>query len=238
VVGRVVDEECTVVGGALVQLTREGGGTVLYSAQAASDGGFSLQSVKSGVYAARLSSVGFRVRRVHEVVVPERGTVDLRTVALRVQDCDAPGVNCDCFAQEEHGCDDPIVRKGRLSITQRCGADLDAGKVTCDLASKVDLVLGPGEGTSLYLRPMGGARITPVDSTRASYSDKPIRIDGLGTGSDFWVRTAGGRSFSHLILTADVDSGSAYVDLWYVNRPRQLPLTPSDAPYRIPSSAR
>jgi len=238
IVGRVMDESCAAVGGALVQLTRDGGGPVLYSAEAASDGSFALQSVKPGVYTARVSSGGFRVRRVHEVVVPERGTLDLRAVALRVRDCDAPGVDCDCFAVSEGDCVDTILRKGHMGITRRCGADLDAGRVVCDSGSNAELVLVPGDGASLYVRPANGAQMTPVDSNGGPYSDRPVRIDGLGPGSDFWVRAANGHLYSHVIITADVDSGSAEVDFWYVNRPKQPRFTPSDAPCRIPSLAR
>jgi hypothetical protein len=215
IVGQVVDEAGAWLSGASVIVTPDGGGPPLFRTKAGPGGNFALEHVKPGAYVVRISSPGFRVERVHTTV--SAGTAaDLKSVALKIGNCDLPGVICDCFGVE--GYDDTILARGHLFIKKGCGADLDAGKVICEKEAKADLLFGPGDGAGLYLRPLNGALITPLDTQ--TYGDKPVRIDGLGPGSDFWVRAASGHSYSHVILTADVDPDSAELDLWYVSRPR------------------
>ena len=138
---------------------------------------------------------------------------------MRIVDCDAPGVMCDSFGLDGPA-SDPKIKTGALLIRRGCGADLEAGTPTCGDEKKVDFLFESGEGAALWVRPVNGASITPVDTPHAPYSDRPFRIDGGDTGSDFWVRTASGHVYSHLILTADVDADSRELSLHFANRAR------------------
>ena len=126
---------------------------------------------------------------------------------------------CDCVGSKAE-CAESIVKRGYLVVKRGCGADLDAGKATCGNNSNADFVISTGEGTSLYLRPLDGTQITPLNSSDGLYADEGIRMDGLGPGNDFWIRTAGGRVYSHVFTTDEVEPDSTEIKLWYVNRPR------------------
>lgn len=220
IVGRVTIEPCAPLGGALVWIAPDGGGPTVDSVESAPDGRFVLEHVKPGVYKVRAAKDGYyRESKLHGVVVSARATVDLGRVWLMHGDCDDPNVHCGCVGD---ACRDDVSRKGRLLIKRGCGADLDAGVAVCDADSKTDIRFSPGEGKSLYIRPTNGASMAPVDGFDArisEFSARPVRVDGLSPGASLWVHTASGHSYSHLVVTEDLEPDSAEIDLWYVNGP-------------------
>ena len=235
ITGRVVDELCASAGGAIVRVLPEKGRPVA-SAEAGADGRFVLEHIKPGAYALRISSGGFYDRKVYGVVVSAGRATDVGSVALRATDCDAPGSGCQyqCDPSDEAAtCNGPVVKKGRLVIRRGCSADFETGNSGCDNSSRDDVILRPGEGNSLYLHPVNGAQIATADSGAAGFTEKPMRIDGLVTGADFWVRTAAGHLYSHVIVIADFEAGAAGLDVSYANRRRVPRLTPASGSCRI-----
>jgi hypothetical protein len=219
--------------GALVQVLEDRSGLEVYRTTADHRGQFALEDIRVGVYLVRFSADGFLDKKAPAVVSAGR-TTNLGDVALDGHvamrgcplDCDAPGADCfmACISiagQPPIEChhEPPVLKTGHLAVKRGCGADVDHGTVVCDSDSKVDFIVRPGENGWLYIRPANGAQTAPVNAPDgAPYSDKPIRVDGLGTCNSFWLHTASGLVYSHLFITKYMERDAPAIDLWYVNR--------------------
>jgi hypothetical protein len=178
------------------------------------DGNLCVPKINPGTYTLVLFARGFQVRRVRDVMVNSGETLDLRSVRVDIGDCDAPGITCDSLEPERD-----IVAGGGLTLPRGCGLNLDKLDVICSTANSsrdVDLIF-TGGGETLFLNPQNGARIRP-DCQKIGFTDEPLRLDGMGSGDNFCVRTKKGQN-SHIYFDAvDVDKSTKELGLWITTR--------------------
>jgi len=174
-------------------------------------------TLDTGTYTLVVAARGFQIRRIRDVAISSGETVVLRDVRVEVGDCDAPGVICDSFSLEPV---ETIVASGRITVPRGCGLNLDKLDVVCDsaiLSKKVDLIFTGGGENGLFLTPQNGARIRP-DCQKIAFTDEPFRIDGMGSGENFCVRTTRGQN-SHIYFDAmDLDKNTTELALWIATR--------------------
>jgi hypothetical protein len=189
--------------------------------------------MEPGSYTIAISLRGFREKFVDNVLVAGQHEVDLGKILLKLAGCDAPGVMCDSLGRE------PTTGKrfahGYINVPLGCGADADKGAVSCTIVLDEDQPNTPSPGSSdrasdfwlraahgphLYLEPRKGAQLAEpnsaeTDCSDAVYQHQHIRIDGLGPGSDFCLRTNEGR-VSRVSFTAEVQPDSQEIAIYYV----------------------
>jgi hypothetical protein len=208
----------------VVRLTPEDGGPTLAQTDVDGEGNFAFEDVKPGVYRVRISMRSFREGSI-PVVVRAGATVDLGHTGPGDFLSAWPGMNIDCMwsgpRAPEQAC--PLIAQGYVHVKRGCGADLEAGRSTCE---HPDFVLAPGHGKALCLFPADGVKMAPVNGSKSGdwgYSNKPIRIDGYGAGNDFGVRKRHTRSNWHVLIMEPVEPDSAEITLWYVERACSAP---------------
>jgi hypothetical protein len=221
--GDVVDPSGAAVGGAKIRLLSEGSRVTLRRCQADRDGRFNLENVPAGRYLVAASAIGFR-----EKLVPAgsaQGGIDDVSIRLEVLGCDAPGVNCDMICTGSCSDPRPVRSKGYLTIRRSGAVNLDKGAlIESGSLSVADLSLEPGPESGLYLRPLNRARIAQLgkadsECAHAIYQRDPVRIDGLGPGSDVCLRTNSGAG-SQIFITGEVQSSSEELRIYFVTRAR------------------
>jgi len=195
-------------------------------------GNFRIDGVEPGIYAVAISARGFRERIIDSVRVNQGQTVDLGKVRLEIASCDAPGIICDSFSAEPAVA--PSVSSGDVELQPACTLDLDKGQVVCTVIldappaefpladRKSDLWLHRTADHEIYLEPRNGARLAEpnaieADCRNAVFLTRPVRIDGLGPGSDVCVRTNQGR-ISQMFLKTEIGPDSERIALHYVTR--------------------
>ena len=189
-------------------------------------GRFTIGSLSPGEYDVGIFAPGFRRRQVLVAVGPGTRT-DLGVLELPGGGCDAPGVSCDFFltAGMPLPVFKPLVFQGSVRLEPTCTLDLDRRQqASCGgQSSGADLQLVSDAG-GLVLLMKNGSRADPTPSnvaecSKSAFDKDRIRLDGLGLGSDFCVRTKGG-SVAHVFLTHEIERDTSAVTLWCVVRKR------------------
>jgi hypothetical protein len=149
------------------------------------------------------------------VSVRDGDTANVGDIQLNIGSCDSPGVDCD-----EVGVSGTVRHRssrGFVLLRPLYGVDLDTGKVFCpQKPDRVDLSLSESNAGKLYVNPAKRALMRP-DCNRASDDNNPLRVDELGPGDDFCVRTKKGRT-AHVFVTDEVSPDDFKVSLWFVTR--------------------
>jgi Carboxypeptidase regulatory-like domain len=222
--GRVEDSAMEHLPNAVVRLIPKDSTSTKYRLAGDSAGMFASSDIAPGMYTLGISLRGFRERFVRDVALAAGQIKDVGPIVLDFAGCDAPGVSCDS------GKPSSILASGYFSLHRSCGADLDLDRdsVACPQAGKtmptrlrnrIDLWFSDNKD-GVYLTPGNGASISPPNPDKgceeAKYDKTPVRIDGLGAGSDLCVRTSDGRS-SHVFITSEV-TADPILKLWHVTR--------------------
>jgi hypothetical protein len=197
--GRIHGEAVDVMGAAIeagVRVIAPNGRTV-YRATAAVNGTFELSGISPGAYRIALSRHGFREKFADFTIAPG-ADLDLGRITLDVAGCDWPGVICDTFTSEPVG---PSFRRRDVTVS------LNAADAELHLVRQSD--------GHLYLTPGPRVRLSEPNSAAAycrstAYRPSPVRIDGLGPGSDICMVARNGRTV-HLFFTAEVDPDASTV---------------------------
>jgi hypothetical protein len=221
--GEVLDSKGAALGGATIRLLAEETRLTLRRYQANEYGRFEFGAVPAGRYMIAASAQGFR-----EKLLP-LGSVGTQLEVVRIRldfiGCDAPGVNCDSFGNSPHSYSEPhpIRSKGYLHLRPSDVVDLDKG-VLAQSTTAADIALEGRGDMGIYLTPLNTARIAETGAAdsecgRGKYERHPVRIDGLGSGSDICVLTRTGVR-SHLFITGEVVAASEDVRIYYVTRKR------------------
>ena len=198
VVGTVVDPEGASIGGANVVLAEQPELQVQYKATTMRTGEFRLSDVQPGTYTLTIEAPGFLDNTIPNIRVTSGESRGLKTTALKLAGCFAPGMMCDTF-----GMGQPIVhRDATVDVPFKCGVDADGGKMICKVSdSAVDFRVRSGDNGEIYVTAAKGARIaldtrgqwSLSDCVHAEYSATEIRVDQLKYSSRVCVHTNGGR---------------------------------------------
>ena len=176
-----------------------------------------------GIYNLRLSSSGFRNKRIKNIVLRPRQRIDLGTILLDVADCDRPGGTCNCVSADPNAdfstaCPWLVyLARGTINIPRGCGADLDRIKLVCAISSEVSVRFLFSDWRYV-LRAVNGAKI---GESCESASDQEMLIGDLTKGDDLCVVTKQGNN-AHIFLEKEPTSNSGEIAVWVVVR-RQEP---------------
>lgn len=225
--GRAVDRTNGVLPNAAVRLIRGERSQAYVRVQTDTEGLFHIDNVAAGTYSVGLWYAGFRESIIQNVVVGSNGVSDLGSVPLDLAGCDAPGTSCSYHTSDPLSKIPPYrnTRQRRLVITRSCPANLDNVTAGCPENRQragrraPDLSLETTPDGPVYLRPINGARISlrNADCSDAKTSIHPVRVDGLGQGSDLCVLTRSGRRV-HIFLMSDILTAATEAELWCVSR--------------------
>lgn len=211
--GIVMDTANAPIEKAPVRARQEAPGSPVLQASSDADGSFTIPAVAPGTYLLHAWQAGF-LPGILKITVRSGETTDVGKIALALAGCDAPGVMCDSLrAPSENVSESRVVVRTYVNIDRRCGVSLNRGESSC---SHPDLALRDEENGTVQLVPGNGAEVSP-SCARLRFGTAPLRIDGLGPGDDFCVRTRKGLS-SHVFLVDEVPPGAAVLRLWCVTR--------------------
>jgi hypothetical protein len=182
------------------------------------DGTFCVSDLGPGTYSVKAWKEGFRANRVRDVVVRSGETTNIGVIQLEVVGCDAREIMC-CLqvATPEVAAtlpDAPVeIARTDLNLPRVCGADLSIGKALCPPTKDADMVFVEEHG-ALLLRPVNGARMD--SDCKGAYRDQALRIEALGAGDDFCIKTRQGHT-SHVFFEGDdVLHSTTELKLWIV----------------------
>ncbi|MBL0158224.1 MAG: carboxypeptidase regulatory-like domain-containing protein [Bryobacterales bacterium] len=234
--GRIQGRVAGVSGGAIAAVIRiipTGSDVVVLRVRGEQNGMFRTEPLPAGSYTVTAWSQGFRRRELTGVAVRHEAETNLGDILLDISGCDAPGVMCDSFGLTAPNPEKTVTSSGYLRLKLACGADFETGgKVHCPetVAGQeqaplkgVDLQFEKN-GVHLSLAAVDGASLSrPIssgfDCHGAKFGEDKLRIETLGMGVDFCVRTKRG-AMSHVFFTNDVDRQDTEIVLWHVTRKR------------------
>jgi len=184
-----------------------------------SDGRFRANGLAAGEYLLAASAPGFR-EKLLSIGELKAGGDTVLTIRLDVLDCDAPGVNCDIFSTGPVTDPHPIVARGPLTVRRGDAVDLEHGIVAAQPADADVRLAAQAEG--LFLVPLNKALIYQECGTEGACGKghatlESARIDGLGPGSEFCIKTRR-RQCSKVFLTKQVDPGADEAAISIVTR--------------------
>jgi Carboxypeptidase regulatory-like domain len=198
VVGRIVDPGNAAIGRASLVLAERSNPDVHYEATTNSSGDFSFAGAVPGIYALTVEAPGFLDKTISNINITSGESRDLKTIALKLAGCFAPGIICDDF-----GLGAPFIHAAAtIEIATNCGVDVDTGKTTCTARdSNSDFGVRLGENGAAYLVPRNGASVARDshgqwsldDCVTAEYSGAEVRVDNLVLGIRVCVHANGGR---------------------------------------------
>jgi len=179
---------------------------------------FELPALAPGRYVISFSSPGFSPELI-ELDTTKSGANRDRTIRLNPRDCDAPGENCDCFAQCPAFDPHPIAAQASLKIGLADAIDLDKGVLVPLASPDAGLSLLEKDG-GLFLNSLNGAALLNAckpqyGRNRQKTQTPPFRVDGLDRDMEVCMTTKRGR-FSKIFLTRQVNAGDKQV-LVYVS---------------------
>jgi len=167
---------------AAVKLFPVGSTEAIATTRSQQDGHFEFRDLTPGAYAIRASLSGFFQRERALVSVRPGEVADAGTIKLGFLNCDF--VICDSVVPTKSD----ILSKSDVFLPRGCSVDLDTSEADCadnppkqfDLTLKLD-------NSALFLLPIHGATIGACGTREQS--SEPLRIDGLGAGNNWCVRT-------------------------------------------------
>lgn len=217
--GQVLDPMGAVIAKAAVRILDAHTRRTVDTVQSDEDGRFTARNLAAGDYLIAASATGFREKLV-PVGTVKAGSDTSVTIHLEVLDCDAPGVNCDIITTGPYTDPHPIVSRHDLSVRGGEAVNLDQSTVTTQpAAADIRLETQPA---GLFLVPANKALIYQECGTEGACGKgrstlKSVRIDGLGLGSEFCIKTRTGRC-SKIYLTKQVDPGADEATVLVVTR--------------------
>lgn len=115
----------------------------------------------------------------------------------------------------------PVRSFGYLQLRPSDAVDLDRSG-SPDSSNTGDIAVQIRDGAGLYLTPLNGARMAQLgkadsNCSQGNYGRQPVRIDGLGPGSDICVLTNGGNR-SQLFITTEISATTDELKIYYVTR--------------------
>jgi hypothetical protein len=217
--GQVLDPMGAVIAKAAVRILDARTRQTIDTVQSGEDGRFTARNLPAGDYLIAASATGFR-EKLAPIGTAKAGSDTSVTIHLEVLDCDAPGVNCDIFTTGPYTDPHPIVSRHDLSVRGGEAVNLDQSTVASQPADSDIRLEAQSEG--LFLLPANKALIYQECGTEGACGKgrstlKSVRIDGLGLGSEFCIKTRTGRC-SKIYLTKQVDPGADQATMLVVTR--------------------
>jgi len=229
--GRIVDPASAAIAGS-ARIMRIRDSVTLRRATATPDGAFPIDGLTAGKYRIAVWAGGFRPK-FGDIELPAGTDLDLGVLMLPLAGCDATGVICDSFGGEDPDSKSVIVRKTLEIFPNTCAVDLDKGDEICTviLDAPQPTSPGPDKVSDIWIRTSqhevtvvtrNGARFTRPNTADsvcrgAPFDATTIRIDGLGPGGEFCVRTTAGH-LAHVFLASEVDATEKKFKLSFVTR--------------------
>lgn len=218
--GRIVDSAGAVIAGARVRVLDEASRQTIDSTASDAEGKFSFGGLDAGNYLLAVSAPGFAEKLVR-VDQPQSGVTQGPTIRLEVLDCDAPHVNCDIFTTGDYSDPYPVILTRDLTISASQAIDLKKGELVTPDSGTADIRLDAAAG-GLFVVPVNGAAFTTAGEKRScgkTRNKDPLRIDGLGSASEFVVLTVH-KQCSRLFLTSEIPPGADQAGFHIVTRSR------------------
>lgn len=220
--GEVADTMGAKIANATIRVLDQKSRKAVGTARSDQDGRFNVQVSAAGHYLIAASSSGFSEKLI-DIGIVQPGTDVFRKIRLGILDCDAPHMNCDTFSEGPIEDPHPIISRGYLTVSSSDAVDLENIRTVPLVGGRADLRLSETEG-GLYLTLLNKAKTSKAcgnEFGQGGAQDKksPLRIDGLGPGSEICIRTHHGR-LSKMFLTREVQSSDKTIDIYIVTRGR------------------
>jgi hypothetical protein len=220
--GEVVDEVGAKIGRATIRVLDRNTRKTVIAVRSDQAGHFEIQDLAPGSYLLAIDSSGFSARLIDIGTLPSN-TNPFRSIRLYALDCDAPKVNCDTFSERPIEDPHPVVAHGQLDVSGSEAVDLDKGISAASASETADIGLSEEDG-AVYLVVLNKARLSKscgngFSQESAQMKNSSLRIDGLGPGGAFCIRTNRGRD-SKVYLSNEVKPGDKEISIDFVTRAR------------------
>ena len=189
--GQILDSMGAVITKATIRVLHAQSRRTIQIVRSDSNGRFRANGLAAGEYLIAASATGFR-EKLLSIETLKAGGDTVLTIRLDILDCDAPGVNCDIFSTGPVTDPHPVVARGPLTVRRGDAIDLEHG-IAAPRPADADVRLA-AQAEGPFLVPLNKALIYQECGTEGACGKghatlESARIDGLGPGSEFCIKT-------------------------------------------------
>jgi hypothetical protein len=216
--GRVADPEGAVVARATIRVLDAKSRQTVQISQSNADGEFSIDGLTPGNYLLAVSAPGF-AEALLAIALPSNGQNLPPTIRLDILDCDAPDVNCDIFTSGPYTDPHPVIATRDLTVSAGDAVDLDKGALVPAESRTAGFRIDQHD-SGLYLAPLNRAAFSRRGSQGGcgnARTTEPVRIDGLGSATEFVMRTPHGHC-ARIFVAEQIPAGAGRAGFHIVTR--------------------